>query len=222
MDATNSACNCNVNGYYSCGTALGCRFRPPSRICFFVLVFVCCAFTGDVCISVMFIWHSYMYIRTLYVIYVRTYIYTYIYIYLYTYVYIYIRIYIRTYLLHVCMIFRAVAQVRFMAQEECSGPWYCSVDQRVCLVLKICVTGTHVACWHAICISAGCVYIYIYIYTYVRTYIYVSIYIYVRMYVYWSICEYVRTYVRTYIYVYVYIDIRIRYSIQLPMHECVI
>ena len=36
---------------------------------------------------------------------------------------------------------------------------------------------TCVACWHAMCISAGCVYIYIY----VRTYIYVYTHMYVYM-----------------------------------------
>ena len=44
---------------------------------------------------------------------------------------------------------------------------------------------TCVACWHAMCISAGCVYIYIY------TYVLIFMYIHICMY----ICEYVRRYV---------------------------
>ena len=181
MDATNSACNCNVNGYYSCGTALGCRFRPPSRICFFVLVFVCCAFTGDVCISVMFIWYSYMYIRTLYVMYVRTYVYIYIYIYILIYVRIYIYTYIHTYVSITCMYdipcsgASAIYGTRrvFRPMILFSGPASLPSIEDMCN-------------WHTCCMLARHLYfswLCVYIYIYVRTYVYIRIYIYICTYV---------------------------------------
>ena len=206
MDDTNSACNCNVKGYYSCGTALGCRFRPPSTICFFCI-----------CVRMLYIHWRCMHECHVYMafIYVRTYVHSmshtcvYIYTYVNTYVPIRIRIYFHiytyVYVSITCMydipcsgasaIYGTRWVFRFMILF--SGPASLPSIEDMCNLYTCCMLARHFY------FSWLCVYIYIR--TYVRTYIYVSIsiYVYIYMYVCMYICEYVRTYVRTYVRIYI-------------------
>ena len=61
----------------------GATHFVPKGVCL-ALMLVCCALTDDVCMSVMFLWHSFMYMHSM--SYTCVYIYTYMHIYTYVYV----------------------------------------------------------------------------------------------------------------------------------------
>ena len=90
----------------------GATHFVPNGVCL-ALMLACCALTDDVCMSVMFLWHSFMYMHSM--------SYTCVYRHIYRYIYVCIYTYGRMHYMYVLYSMYS-RKCDFMAHDECSDP----------------------------------------------------------------------------------------------------